>query len=158
MDMQKKIEKLAQEIKRKGEYLNYESLDLATGGHLSAYHVGLSDESLNKRMKAEHKVVSTFNSAKDVNGVLCHFFHGEFSDSNCLALAKWICNNTADKRLNTGDIIDGASFGRVCMKNGFIAECDEYEFTLQKNDEYYRNKITGMPFDFITIKCNSSIY
>lgn len=146
MDLEERIESLANEIIRKGELVNYDLIDLAAGGHMSMFHVGLSDEELVKRQKSEHKVCSTFASKNEFNIALDTMFSSRYEARR---LAKWVLNDAAKARTTSEDFTDEV-LGKVIKKNGAIKKVCAYNFVLQKKDSDYRNKITGLPFDFVT--------
>ena len=146
MTKEERIEALSKEIMRKGELVNYELIDLAAGGHMSMYHIGLTDEELVRRAKREHKVCSTFASKNEFNIALDNMFSSQYEAKR---LAKWVLDPAASSRLTSEDFVD-ETLGRMIKKNGAIKNVSAYEFVLQKHDSDYRNKITGLPFDFVT--------
>ncbi len=146
MTKEERIEALAKEIMRKGELVNYELIDLAAGGHMSMFHVGLTDEELVRRAKREHKVCSTFASKNEFNIALDTMFSSTYEAKR---LAKWVLDPSASPRTVSEDICD-ENLGRMIKKNGALKSVGGYEFILQKHDSDYRNKVTGLPFDFVT--------
>lgn len=146
MTKDERIEALAEEIMRKGELVNYELIDLAAGGHMSMFHIGLSDEELVRRAQREHKVCSTFASKNEFNIALDCMFSSKYEAKR---LAKWVLDPAATPRRESGDFCD-ETLGRIIKKNGAIKSVSAYNFILQKKGSDYRNKITGLPFDFIT--------
>lgn len=136
---------MAQEIQRKGELVNYELLDFASGGHLSMLHVGMTDEELVKRLKSEG-TCSTFTDKNCVNIALSELFSDPYA---ARLIAEWVIDPTALPRKKF-DGFANDKLGRMIRKNGAIVSCDAFAFIFQKHDEDYRNKITGLPFDVVT--------
>ncbi len=140
--------RLVDEIMRKEEIVNYELLDLASGGHLSMFHVGMSDEELVRRQFQEHgKCCSTFKDKNAINIALSELFEDRYA---CQMISKWVLDASATPR-KSFDGFSNNKLGRKIKKNGAIVECEAFVFVLQKQTSDYRNIITGLPFDIVTI-------
>ena len=139
--------RLVEEIQRKGEIVNYELFDLACGGHLSMLHVGMTNEELVRRLRQEHKCCSTFTNKNAVNIALSELFGDKYA---CQMISKWVLDASASPRREF-DGFANCSLGRKIRKNGAIVECEAFIIVLQKQTSDYRNKITGLPFDIVTM-------
>ncbi len=141
------VASLAKEIQRKGELVNYELLDLASGGHLSMLHVGLTDKELVSRLSEKKSTCSTFTDSNSVNIALASLFEDKYA---CKMIAKWVCDPSSSTRIPINGFAD-EEIGRMIKKNGAIVKCKAFEIILQKQHIDYRNHITELPFDVVTL-------
>lgn len=134
---------LKEEVLRKMPGLNYASIDLANGGHVSTLHVGVSDQELLRRQKQDRKgFVSSFTDVNMFN--VCIY---TFIEDNIDFIVKWLENNTAD-RFAEEYFLD-QTVGRVVLPNGGIKETECYRVVLSKNED--RTGAAGMPFDVVSM-------
>jgi len=139
---------LANEIRRKVNMLTEESIEMANGEHTLFNHVGLTDTQLISRAKRIGHEASSFTSKEAVLACVRDYFNDDYAMSKII---KWIMDSATPCR---SDINEGCLFdeiiGKVALPDGTITESSTYSLILQKEDKYYRNRITGLPFDIVT--------
>ena len=129
--------------------MSYSNIDLACGGHISAMHVGLSNEALLIRQRQDNRSVSsTFNDQNDVAKCLACVFSDLYSVKR---IATWIVNGSTNRLVESFWFDETGIVGRVLYPNGAIFETESFEIVLEKKDLDYYNLTTGMPFDVITM-------
>ncbi len=150
MEKERRKELMAKEIMRKGSYVNYESLDLAGGLHISCLHIGLTEDQLRARRKEEKK--PECSSFKDVNAFnIC--IDSLFGSERFAEMAtEWIFD---PKKPDRHSFVKRATecIGMVAKQNGAVKKTSYFKFVLQRKDPDYRNKVTGLPFDLVTAMC-----
>lgn len=135
-------------LSKKG-VMSYENVDLASGGHLSAMHVGLTNEFLLRRQRQDSKAVaSSFNDQNDVAKCLARVFSDPYSAKR---IAEWVVNGSKSRLVESFWFDETGVIGRVLYPNGAIFETESFEIVFGKKDIDYYNKTTGMPFDVITM-------
>lgn len=134
---------LKEEIMRKIAGLNYASIDLNNGGHVSTLHVGITDQELLRRQKQDHKgFVSSFTDENMFD--VCIY---TFVNDNIDFIVKWLQKNNAD-RFAEEYFLD-ETVGRVVLPNGGIKETECFRVVLSKNED--RTGAAGMPFDVVSM-------
>ena len=141
-------ELIEQQIARKKNLISFENFDVASGNHLSCLHIGLSDEEL----AARGKTASTFFTKEDCEYCLHDFFDSTYGVEE---VARWAADYSAANRKEfPGFAIDyeeqGKFIGKL-MQNGTTQDVNGYVLILQREYPGYTNKVTGMPFDIVTL-------
>lgn len=117
-------------------------MDVITKGHFSVYHSGLTVEQLKRRNK---ETASSFYSMADITIALQEAFSDEL---NAEAIEKAV---KSEKRQRDEIPFFSDTILGYALTDGNKIECSCGNVIIGYKDKNYRNKITGMPFDIITI-------
>lgn len=136
------------EIKRKAVGLNTAALEVRNGGHVSCFHIGLSDQDMVRRQREGKTCVSSFSDENIVNNLLWDFFHdNEYAlDTVCAWLEK---AQDGERKQFQGCWFGDEPVGRILLPNGAIRKVWSYELVICKKDD--RRGAAEMPFDIVTM-------
>lgn len=147
--MEKK-NKLAEEIYGKLPRLTLSNIELSNGMHISAYHVGLSDEELKRRQKLDRKeAVSSFTDANTVDLCLYEMFSDKYFVEK--ELSAFLADNSVVEKEFEYFSFNNETVGRFVVANGGVMDVHSFRIVLTKNLDADRDLNTGMPFTVITM-------
>lgn len=133
---------MKKEILKKSKFLTAETMDVLTGGHFSTYHSGLTRKELEKRGKT---TASSFFSMADITIALQAAFSDEL---NAEAIEKAV---KAERRQRDEIPFFSDTILGQALIDGELVSCSCGNVVIGYRDKDYRNKVTGMPFEIITI-------
>ena len=145
MSSRKRI--IMDEIRTKAAALPEESIEVANGEHTLFRHIAVGQDELRRRARKSGHEQSSFFSKDAFIDCFRDFFSDEYGLGQ---VADWILGSNREARFNAEGGIFDKTVGLVAMPDGEVYESGDYVLVLQKQDSYYRNKLTGLPFDIVT--------
>ena len=134
-------------IKRKLEMTTAQTLDAASGWHFTEQHIGLTNRDLATRCHGK-RPVSTYSNVENVNIV---FENLSKNDKIIAGIVRWIYkkpNSRVIVKLRKEQKPLGTVYSNYQYTDGYVPV-----LVLESHDdEDYRNRYTGLPFDLVTIE------